>query len=405
MTAVTMWLEVDWEAPERALRALEGYARSVRLGDPAQLKVAAGPLTEQEAFARLMELMNDDAELAPRVATLPDVVICEGGVPEDVEDHLRLPGPGESGLRVLREELAPYVALTPVLNQEEWARSFKPEPGFRHLVVDNASDDDTAAILAERGAEVVVNERRLSRVENWRRAVEVFLELGDRPWMKWLFAGDRLLPGAADVLDRAIAAHPTARVVSAEYHWKHPDGGVTRFRTVGETKLVQPAEALYRFVVQGNWMGGPLAIAMHRDVLPELEFGSHAWVADWQASLSAARRLPVLAVAEPVGLFDASRARYHSAHEADVSTIVQDVAMRYQALEQLREIAPAVDVTEIERKLDESALAGIASRVQAKRNAAAPAARRVALAEAPAAGGASRMRLGGKQPARGSARR
>lgn len=395
MTVVRMWLAVEWDAPDAALRALEGFARSVRAGDPAELAVAAGPLSEEEAGARLLALMHDHPELSGRMASLPQVAVHAGDVPADVEAHLRLPGPGEGALRVLREELAPYVALTPILNQESWARRWQPEAGFRHLVVDNASDDDTAQVLADRGADVVVNERRLSRVDNWRRALEVFLEIGEAEWVKWCFAGDRLLPGAADVLDEAIAAHPNVRVICAEYQYRHPDGGVTKVAPLKETKLLSSVEALYRFAVQGNWMGGPIGIALHRDVVAEIDFGEHAWVADWQASMSLARRHPVLHVAKPIGFFDSARARYHSAREKDVSTIVQDAAMRYQALEHLRALDTNLPLAEVEGKIDHWVVAEGARRIQARSDAvAAPPGSRARLEAEPPPGGAARIRVG-----------
>jgi hypothetical protein len=396
MIAVEMWLAVDWDAPETALRALEGYVRGVRAGDPAELVVAAGPLAEEDARAHLTQLINGDPELSGRAARLPQITVRAGVVPAGVEEHLRLPGPGEHALRVLREEFAPYVALTPVLNQEAWARTWQPEAGFRHLVIDNASDDDTAQILADRGADVVVNDHRLSRVDNWRRALEVFLEIGDAEWMKWVFAGDKLLPGAADVLDAAIDAHPEVRVICAEYQWKHPDGGVTRFQPLSETKVVATVEALYRFALQGNWMGGPIGIALHRDVISEIDFGAHSWVADWQASMSLALRHPVLHVNELIGLFDSSRGRYHSAHSKDVSTIIQDAAMRYQALEHLRELAPHLPLAETEEKIDVMVLGESVRRIRATRDtAAAPPASRARLEAESAPGGAARIRLGG----------
>lgn len=393
---IGMWLSVDWDAPEPALRALEKYCRSVREGDPAELSIAAGSLDADAAGERLMTLINQDAELAARAGALPDMVVVDGDVPDDVEEHLRLPGPGEHALRVLREELAPYVALTPVLNQEAWARTWQPEAGFRHLVIDNASDDDTAKILADRGADVVVNERRLSRVENWKRALEVFLEIGgDAEWVKWVFAGDRLLPGAATVLDRAIDEYPEARVISAHYQWRHPDGGVTKFAPIDTTQMVSTADAFYRFVMQGNWMGGPIAIALHRDVVGEVEFGHHPWVADWQASMSLALNHPILHVAELIGLFDTGRGRYHSAHEKDVSTIVQDCAMRYQAIERLRDMGVALPFAELTDKIDRLLTVESSRRLTAKQEGAkAPAMARTALQAETAAGGASRLRLG-----------
>jgi hypothetical protein len=393
---IRMWLSVDWDAPEPALRALEKYCRSVREGDPAELYVAAGAVEKSDAGERLMAMIHADAAMSARASALPDVIVVDGDVPADVEDHLRLPGPGEVALRVLREELAPYVALTPVLNQEAWARTWQPEAGFRHIVVDNASDDDTARILADRGADVVVNERRLTRVENWRRALEVFLEIGgDAEWVKWVFAGDSLLPGAATVLDRAIGDHPGARVIAAQYQWRHPDGGVTRFAPVAGTQMVNTADALYRFVLQGNWMGGPIAIALHRDVVGEVDFGHHPWVADWQASMSLAINHPILHVAELIGVFDTGRGRYHSAHEKDVSTIVQDVAMRYQALGRLREMGAALRFDELEAKLDGMIAGETNRRLRAKQQGAGvPAMARTQLESEPSPGGATRLRVG-----------
>jgi hypothetical protein len=139
-----------------------------------------------------------------------------------------------------------------------------------------------------------------------------------------------------------------------------------------------------------------MAIALHRDVIAELEFGSHNWVADWQASMSLARRHPVLHVNALIGHFDASRGRYHSAREKDVSTIVQDAAMRYQALEHLRDMAPELALDEFEAKVDTWVTNEAARRVTGKRDVeAAPPGARVRLESAPAPGGAARVRLGG----------
>lgn len=394
MSALTVWIEVDWDAPEAGARALRRYLRSVRAGDPCELALAAGSLSEEEAAGRLIGLIQDDPDMALRGSALPDMIVHAGPIPDDVAPELRLPGPGERALDALRNRLSRHVAVTPVLNQADWARTFVPEPGFRHIVVDNASDDGTAAILAERGCDVFVNEQRLSRVDNWRRCVEVFRDHSDAAWMKWIFAGDRLAPGAAAVLDRAAATFPQAKLISAAYDWKVADGTIMPFKALERSKLVLPGESLQRFALLGNWLGGPVAVAVHRDVLGEMQFGLHPWVADWQASLEIARRHPVAYMTDKIGFFDASRARHHTAHEQEPYTVVQDVAMRYQALTHLKELAPSFDATEIEETLDTRVLSAIAGRIQAKQHAKqAPPALRVRVEGKP--GGGARTRVGG----------
>jgi hypothetical protein len=360
-----LWLEIDWDAPDAGVEALAAYMRNLRGGDPVELAVASGPLSEEEAGDRFIALARGCAPIAERWQWLPDIVIYAGGVPEDVPASDRLPGEGLRTAQRLRSELARYVVVTPVLNQVEWARGFEPEPGFRHLIVDNASDDGTADVLAERGADVVRESERLGRVDNWRRAARRFLEHTDAEWMKWLFAGDWLAPGAAGVIDRVLAGAPGVKLVAFEYEWRRPDMLVMPYRSLETTRVVEPVESAERFAMQGNWLGGPVALLLHREVVAGLEFGHHPFVADWQASMEIALRGPVLYAAEgPIGTFDQSRVRYHNEHAQDLYTVVQDVAMRYQALERFIELAPERDVSEHRRILDEMTVGRIAQRAQ-----------------------------------------
>ena len=366
MNKPKLWLEFDWDAPESGLEALASYLRNIRDGDPVELAVTAGDLTEAQAGERFVELARATPRIVERWAWLPDIVIYTGGVPGDVPEEDRLLGAGASAPRRLREQFARYVVVTPVLNQAAWAATFEPEPGFRHLIVDNASDDGTADILQQRGADVVRETERVGRVDNWARAAKAFLERTDAEWMKWVFAGDGLLPGAAGILDRALAAHRGIKLVSFQYDWRRADGVVVPFCSLPETRVVQPVESAERFAVQGNWLGGPVGLLLHRDVVANLEFGHHPFVSDWQASMQIALRHPVLYVAgEPIGYFDQGRERYHNQHDRDVYTVVQDAAMRYQALMRLGELAPERDLTELRDQLDQRLLGIMAERSKA----------------------------------------
>lgn len=360
------WVGIDWSAPEQALTVADAYVANIRFSDPVELCLATGALPEPEAAARIAELVRTRPAFAARAERLPELVVVAGEVPADVPQDRRLaPSSAAATLRDAREGFAAYVAVTPVRDRAEWASRLMPQPGFLHLVSDNASSDGTAELAAAAGARVVRQPAALSRLGSWRAAIDAFATETDAAWLKWLFAGDELLPAAADVLDAGLAAHPEARLVVCEYLIRHPDGKLTRWSTVPETRLIEPAEALALSAAEGNWFGAPIAHLFHREALADLELGCQAWVADWQACLSVASRHAVLYVAEPVGIFDMASRRYYSAKAQRVDSLVQELSLRLQSLERLGERHSGHDLSEVERRVHREAADALARRVQA----------------------------------------
>lgn len=359
------WVGVDWSAPEEALTVADAYVANIRFCDPVELCLATGSLPEPEAAARVAELVRARPAFAIRAERLPELVVVEGEVPADVPRDRRLArSSAAASLRTAREELASYVAVTPVRDRAEWASRFAPQPGFLHLVSDNASSDRTGDLAAAAGARVVRQPVALSRLGSWRAAIDAFATETDAAWLKWLFAGDELLPEAADVLDAGLAAHPEARLVVCEYLIRDAGGRLERWRTVGETRLLEPADSLLRSATDGNWFGAPIAHLVHRDAVADVEFGCQPWVADWQACLSVAARHPVLYIAEPIGIFDMASRRYYSAQARRVGSLVQELSLRLQSLERLREWAEGRELSELERRVHREAALALARRVQ-----------------------------------------
>lgn len=363
MSASQLWLDVDWAEPASALPVVTEFLRSVRPRDGVQLAVPSGSLPEQEAGDRLVALLSGVPDFAALGHRLPDITVHEGALPAGAEVAT------VEGLRETRKELAQFVAVTPVMDRVDWAREWRPHPGFRHLVVDNASTDGTAEALVAAGAEVVVNPERIGRVPNWHAAMAAFRDRSGLPWMKWLFAGDELLPGAADVLADAVAAHPEARMVVAEYYIRFPDGRMHRWTQLPETRVVEPEESLERSAVK-NWFGSPTGQSFHRDALGDVDFGLQNWPADWQAALLVAKRHPVLYVNEPVGVFDMPSRRYYQAKSERVDSLVQEMSLQLQSLEHLREIAPDRDVSRLELEIQAKAANQLSQRVAAHVSAA-----------------------------------
>lgn len=363
------WVEIDWDAPGPAVEIVGEFVRTARPSDPVELGLATGSLSEADAAGRLVAGLNALPGFAERGASLPEVAVHEGAAPPGAEilGTSTASAIAESRLRLheLRRELATIAAVTPVLDRAEWARGWLTEPGFHHLVIDNASSDDTAALAAAAGAEVVVQPATVGRVANWVSAMHHFRERTALPWLKWLFAGDELLPGAADLLDAAVAEFPQARLVVAEYLIRAADGTTTHWRQLPETRIVMPGESLERSARNGNWFGAPIAQAFHRDVLGEVEFGSQPWVADWQAALSIARSHPVLYIAEPIGIFDLSSRRFFKTQALTVHSLVQELSLRQQSVQALLDRAPDdPGVQSLELEVDRDAAESLAARVR-----------------------------------------
>ena len=351
--ALQFWLQPDWESPAEAIGIVDEYLHAARPVDPVQLAIASGSLTEEDAGERMIKLLGELPSFSRYAGPhLPDLTVFEGEIPADVaaEHRLGSRAAAAAALHALRARLAPFVAITPAYNRAEWARGWRPEPGFRHLVVDNASTDGTGDLLEAAGAEVVRRLHTIERVQNWRATLEAARDRTDAPWFKWLFAGDELLPGAADILQRAIAAHPEARLVVSEFVWRSADGTTRPWRTVGETRIITPPEAMRR-ACNDNWFGGPVAHTVHRDAVDDAVFGAQPWVADWQACLNIAKRHPVLYVAEPVGVLNLEHRLYHQSHENRLRSVTQDWTIRLEALDVLRGLEPGRETGELEHAM------------------------------------------------------
>jgi len=390
-----IWVEIDWDAPAPAVELVGEFVRAARPADPVELGLATGALTEADAAARLVAALSALPGFAARGAALPEVAVHEGETPPGAE-ILSSTTPEDVAasrrqLHALRRELATIAAVTPVLDRAEWAQGWLTEPGFHHLVIDNASSDDTAALAADAGAEVIIQPATVGRVANWVSAMHRFRERTALPWLKWLFAGDELLPGAADLLDAATADHPEARLIVAEYLIRATDGTITHWRQLPETRIVMPGEALERSARHGNWFGAPIAQAFHRDVVDDVEFGSQPWVADWQAALTIARSHPVLYIAEPIGIFDLSSRRFFKTQELTVHSLVQELSLRQQSVQALVDRAPEdPEIQRLELEVDRQAAEDLAARVRDRITQVAVLGERV-----PAAGGGGAARDGG----------
>jgi hypothetical protein len=203
--------------------------------------------------------------------------------------------------------------------------------GWDVVVVDNASEPEQYAPLQQfPGIRLQRHERNLGRLGNWAFCVRHFLE-GGATWLKWLFAGDRLLPQAAAVIARARQIFPEARLLAFPYFIV--DGSERRLEQhLPASRAFTPVEALRTAAEVGNWCGAPVGVLVHRDGVKDgFDFGSLGWVADWQFCLGVIGRVPSAYFAEPIGEFHLAARRYHRAEGSTLWALLEYALLRKQA--------------------------------------------------------------------------
>lgn len=203
---------------------------------------------------------------------------------------------------------------------------------FESIVV---ADNGGSTVQAEPNLLHVRHEENLGRLGNWEYCVNHFIE-SDATWLKWLFAGDRLLPGARARLERAMQEHPEARMIIGEYYIVLGNQR-SLWKMLPETRLLQPKEAVWLSVQRGNCFGSPVGHCVHREAVQEgFDFGRLPWVADWQFCLNIAAQYPVLYLAEPLGEFHVSARQYYLAQSNQMTSLLEEGLLYHQAAQKYK---------------------------------------------------------------------
>jgi hypothetical protein len=140
---------------------------------------------------------------------------------------------------------------------------------FELIVVDNASEDDTPAVLARYGDRIQAhrNARNLGLFGNFARC----LELSRGEYIKFLAADDWLHPAYLREAIALLRAHPTAAIASGPGFFVNGDGRVFALGTVGvfPPGLVAGREALRAQADALNVIGMPSNTVVRRAALDD----------------------------------------------------------------------------------------------------------------------------------------
>ncbi len=222
----------------------------------------------------------------------------------------------------------------PVYNNVAWCRRLELLPGLRYVASDNGSTDGSAQALADRGVEVIVQERNLGRVGNWAFCVRHFAG-SDAAWLKWLFAGDVLDRGFPEAAARAAQAYPDAGLVIGDNI--HVDGTIrAHYRPLERPAVLEPREALEKLAAEGNWFYSPINQMVRREaVAAGFDFGPFDWAADVFFCMNLASRMPVAYCGEIFGEFHAAERRHFATQRESLRALLETSLVREMAAARL----------------------------------------------------------------------
>ncbi len=224
----------------------------------------------------------------------------------------------------------------PIYNNAAWCRELTLLPGLAYFASDNGSEDGSAEILRGKGVCVISPGRNIGRVGNWEFCVRHFQQSGAE-WMKWLFAGDQLLPDAAEKLNRAISEYPAARLIIGEFDEITAAGRHRGGEWFPATRLLQPAEAM-RIVAERKFSFGPPTVhCIHREALADgFHFGEMPWVADITLCLNIAEKFPTLFLKETLGEFHVTQRKFFLTYQNSLAASLQEGWHHEQAAEKYK---------------------------------------------------------------------
>jgi hypothetical protein len=252
------------------------------------------------------------------------------------------------------QEEASLSLYLPVLNAEAWARTAVVEAGCRLVAVDSGSTDQTVAVLESKGWEVKRGGPARGRIENWRACLTHFLESG-QAWMRWLFAGDELCVGSHALLAAALRHYPEAKMMIGGFVNRWGDVPPCEWRPTQQMGFLSPQDVLKRAAKEGNWMGPPLTLFLHRDLVSNgtYDFRDFEWAGDFQAAVAAAAAGGCVVMPELMGVFNGHQRQFFKARQDSAQARLETMAVRMAAVRQLAQLGePASSVEDLYRGIE-----------------------------------------------------
>jgi glycosyltransferase involved in cell wall biosynthesis len=223
-------------------------------------------------------------------------------------------------------------------------------PGNTALVcvVDNCSDDNTAWIAkqySERHPNMAYrrNETNLGRIGNWNRCLELVLDT-EYKYLKFLFAGDELLPYCIEKMEQEFAGHPDVGIISSAYIIRDTDTTETTQRLMKNTQELDSVAALLHSALVSSWWASPTVYMVRTACISDIRFSpDFPWAADWKFAIDIAAGAGSFWLADPLSVFNMDSRRNFLASGQRVESQLENCLMKFYSLNKIKDrLAPDV---------------------------------------------------------------
>lgn len=214
------------------------------------------------------------------------------------------------------------------------------------FIVDNCSTDTTVRIARqydERHANITClrNDANLGRIGNWNRCLDLALEAG-YGYLKFLFAGDELLPWCIDKMEKQFAGDHSIGIISSAYIIREADGAVTTQRQLEGTQKLNSVAALSHSALAGSWWASPTVYMVRTACIGDIRFSpDFPWAADWKFAVDLAAGADSLWLTETLSVFNMNSRRNFLASGRKIESRLEDCLLKFYSLNKIRDrLAP-----------------------------------------------------------------
>jgi len=211
-------------------------------------------------------------------------------------------------------------------------RQTMPAKHITTMVVDNCSDDGLESFLKEKFPWVRYyrNAKDLGRIPNWNRCLNIFRTTTKYDLMKFVFAGDSLMP---DCLEKQAACiTPQVQYITCAHAIGDGKGVVDKeiHPFSEDRRMLLKTDSIMHSLLHGNWFAGCVA----NPLFSRRALGNHCfpenmqWAGDWMFWANLANKNPITYLNSVLTYFNTDARKHYNLLGSDPKSREEEEEVR-----------------------------------------------------------------------------